>query len=260
MNPYRKTFYERQYQWHGYRGTDDVQQRHSLRSKYYAWYTSGWLPESRATPALDIGCGSGQFLYFLRERGYTDAMGLDLDAEQVAVARSLGLSASCTDATEFLQGSNRQYGLIAMLDILEHFTREELFPFMQIIAAQLAPGGKLIASVPNAESPDANRAIYADITHEIAFTPTSLSELLFCHGLRATAFRDPWPAPVSTLNRAYRALTFVARGAESLRLRALGFEAPTCWSSVFWVLAEKPAVVLGSQPAPSGSRGGCGRP
>lgn len=256
LNPYRKAFYERQYQWHGYRGADDVQKRHSLRSKYYAWYTRGWLPESCATPILDIGCGSGQFLYFLRDRGYTDAMGLVLDAAQVEVARSLGLCATCTDATEFLQGSDRQYGMIVMLDILEHFTREELFPFMQAIEARLAPGGRFIASVPNAESPDGNRAIYADITHELAFTPTSLSELLFCHGLHATAFRDPWPAPVSPLNRVYRALTFVARGAESVRLRSLGFEAPRCWSSVLWVLAEKPADAFDTQPAPSESRGG----
>lgn len=240
MNPYRKRFYEKQYEWHGYQGEDDIRSRHALRSKYYAWYTRGWLPESRVTPVLDIGCGSGQFLYYLRECGYTDAIGLDLDPAQVAAARALGLGAECGDVKEFLKNDGKQYGLVAMLDIIEHFTREELLPLLDLVAERLAPGGKLIASVPNAESPDANRAIYADITHEIAFTTVSVRELLFCHGLRATAFRDPWPAPVSRLNRAYRALTSVTRAAESVRLRMLGFEAPICWSSVIWVLAEKP--------------------
>jgi len=63
-----------------------------------------------------------------------------------------------------------------MLNILEHFTREELYPLLESVTARLAPGGRLIASVPNADSPHASRAIYADITHEIAFTPTSLLE------------------------------------------------------------------------------------
>ena len=72
--------------------------------------------------------------------------------------------------------------MIVMLDIIEHFTREELFPLMETVVRSLRPGGRLIASVPNAESPDGLRCVYADITHEIAFTPMSFEEMLFCHG------------------------------------------------------------------------------
>ena len=126
------------------------------------------------------------------------------------------------------------------LDILEHFTREELYPLLESVTARLAPGGRLIASVPNADSPHASRAIYADITHEIAFTPTSLSELFFCHGLKVLDFRDPWPAPVSLVHKGYRALSLMMRGLEGARLRLLGFDAPRYWSSVIWVVAEKP--------------------
>src|SRR5262249_28434125 len=80
--------------------------------------------------------------------------------------------------------SQSPYGLIAMVDILEQFTREELDPLLESVAERLAPGGRLIASVPNADSAHAARAIDADITHEIAFTPTSSSELSYCHGLK----------------------------------------------------------------------------
>ena len=141
---------------------------------------------------------------------------------------------------DFLADDRRTYGLIAMLDILEHFTREELYPLLESVAARLAPGGRLIASVPNADSPHAARAIYADITHEIAFTPTSLSELFFCHGLKVVGLRDPWPAPVSPVRSAYRALSLLTRKLEAARLRLLGFDAPEYWSSVIWVAAEKP--------------------
>jgi 2-polyprenyl-3-methyl-5-hydroxy-6-metoxy-1,4-benzoquinol methylase len=241
MNPYREAFYNRQAEWHGYTSLDFAKSKHDQRLAYYDWYTRGWLPQDRATPILDIGCGSGQFLYFLRERGYDQAIGLDLDRTQVEVARGLGLNAVGASVSDFLADDRREYGLVAMLDILEHFTREELYPLLESVSARLAPGGRLIASVPNADSPQAARAIFADITHEIAFTPTSLSELFFCHGLKVREFRDPWPAPVSRVRQGYRAVSLLMRKLEAVRLRLLGFEAPEYWSSVIWVLAEKPS-------------------
>lgn len=240
MNPYRDAFYSRQAEWHGYTSPEFARSKHQQRLAYYDWYTRDWLPRDRSAPILDIGCGSGQFLYYLRERGYRDAIGLDLDAAQVEVAQGLELDATCATVADFLEHDDRSYGLITMLDIIEHFTRDELFPLLDSVASRLAPGGRLIASVPNAESPHAARAIYADITHELAFTPTSLSELFFCHGLKVVSFRDPWPAPTSPLRKGYRALSLFMRKIEAIRLRLLGFEAPTYWSSVIWVLAEKP--------------------
>ncbi len=240
MNPYREAFYQRQAEWHGYGGAEDVRRRHEERAVYYRWYTKGWLDLPRTTPVLDIGCGSGQLLYFLRQQGFTDLVGIDLDRTQVAIGRELGLDCRCVPVLDFLAADARQYGVVAMLDILEHFTREELFPILEAVSAKMAPGGRLLASVPNADSPHGLRSTYADITHEISFTPTSLSELLFCHGLKVTAFRDPWPAPVSPARACYRALSTATRAIESVRLKLLGFEAPRYWSSVIWALAEKP--------------------
>jgi 2-polyprenyl-3-methyl-5-hydroxy-6-metoxy-1,4-benzoquinol methylase len=240
-NPYREAFYSRQAEWHGYQSVESVKSKHENRRKYYKWCTKNWIPESRTTPALDIGCGSGQFLYFLREEGYQDVTGIDVDRDQVEIGRALGLDTRLADAGEFLAASDQSYGLISMLDILEHFRRDELFPLLEAVSAHLAPGGRIIASVPNGESPEAARAIYADITHEIAFTPTSLGELFFCHGLRVKDLRDPWPAPVSPLRRVYRGLTMLTRSVEALRLRSLGLSVPAYWSSVVWVVAEKPA-------------------
>jgi SAM-dependent methyltransferase len=240
MNPYRDAFYNRQAEWHGYTSAEFARAKHEERIKYYIWYTRGWLPDDRSVPILDIGCGSGQFLYFLRDRGYGHGVGIDLDAAQVEFGRSLGLNTICARVTDFLGEDRGSYGLIAMLDILEHFTREELYAILEAVSSRLAPGGRLIASVPNADSPQAARAIYADITHEIAFTPTSLSELFFCHGLKVLDLRDPWPAPVTPVRKGYRALSLAMRKLEAVKLRLLGFEAPEYWSSVIWALAEKP--------------------
>jgi hypothetical protein len=129
--------------------------------------------------------------------------------------------------------------MIVMLDIIEHFTREELFPLMETVVRSLRPGGRLIASVPNAESPDGLRCVYTDITHEIAFTPMSFEEMLFCHDLKLAGLRDPWPAPLGTKRQLYRWIVQASRSLESLRLRCLGFTPPRIWSSVMWGLALK---------------------
>lgn len=241
MNPYRDVFYQSQAKWHGYESLEFAEQKHKERSPYYRWYARGWLPLDRSTPILDIGCGSGQFLYHLRNEGFTNLAGVDLDGDQVKVAQGLGLAAHHQTAGDyFAQHPESAFGLIAMLDIIEHFTREELFPLLETVAARLRPGGRLMASVPNADSPQGLRSIYADITHEIAFTPTSLSELFYCHGLKVVELRDPWPAPVSPARKAYRAVSLAMRRLEALKLRLMGFEPPRYWSSVIWALAEKP--------------------
>ncbi len=242
-NPYRKAFYTRQAEWHGYEGAEDVRRRHEARIPYYRWYTRDWLPADKQTPVLDIGCGSGQFLYFLRSEGFEQSVGLDLDGDQVEIARSLGLDCRKQDVADFFREDDRTFGLISMLDILEHFTREELFPLMETVSSRLKPGGRLVVSVPNADSPHGSRIIYADITHETAFTPLSLGEMMFCHGLRVREFRDPWPAPVDAIRKGYRMISTLTRAVESARLKLLGFDAPRYWSSVIWAVIEKPESV-----------------
>ncbi len=143
-------------------------------------------------------------------------------------------------AREFLgEVPEGSLGVITMLDILEHFTRAEMFELLSAVATRLAPGGRLIASVPNASSPRGLHTYFADITHETTFTPASLMEVLFCHGLTVRAIRDPWPAPVTPLRSCYRALSRVAQRLEGWRLRLLGLDVPEYWSSVIWALAVK---------------------
>jgi 2-polyprenyl-3-methyl-5-hydroxy-6-metoxy-1,4-benzoquinol methylase len=239
-NPYRAAFYARQAEHHRLDSVLRVEANHRRRAPYYRWYTQGWLPKDQHARALDIGCGAGQFLYFLREAGFANTTGIDLDAVQVAYGRELGLNCVCADAISFLAGTDDAYDLITLLEVLEHFTLSEAFPLLQAVVDHLKPGGSLILSVPNAESPAGFATRHADITHERAFTPTELTQLFLVHGLRHSAFRDPFPAPVSTLRRVYRSVVHVTRFLESLRLRALGVPTPAYWSSVLWAVAVKP--------------------
>ncbi|MGA1343438.1 MAG: class I SAM-dependent methyltransferase, partial [Hyphomonas sp.] len=70
-----------------------------------------------------------------------------------AIARQLGFEVHEQKALDFLVRGDNGYDMIVMLDIIEHFTREELFPLLREVYRKLRTGGRLILSVPNAESP-----------------------------------------------------------------------------------------------------------
>ncbi len=238
-NPYRDAFYQRQAEWHSTDSLDELKTSHDRRVPYYEWYTKNWLPEDKDAPILDIGCGAGQFVHFLKSQGYTQVTGIDLDANQVALARKLKLDCQVSQINSFLEGKESCFEMVAMLDILEHFTMSELYSILQSVTAALNPCGKVIVSVPNALSPVGLSTRYSDITHECGFSPTSLSQMFFCHHMKVSQIRDPWPAPVSFSRKIYRAITGITRTFESLRLRFLGIAPPQYWSPVIWAIAVK---------------------
>lgn len=239
MNPYRKSFYQRQAEWHGYGSADEVKAHHEIRLAYYVWLTRNWLPESKSAGMLDLGCGAGQFVYFLKKSGYSNIIGIDTDINQIHMACKLGLDCRHSDVFDYLRKNEMQFDCISALDILEHFTISEMHDLLELISMRLAPGGRLILSVPNAESPQGLSVRYGDITHENAFSLTSMSEALFCHNLKCMDARDPWPTPIDFPRMVYRCIASFARRVEGLRLKILGLSVPKVWSPVFWMLAVK---------------------
>lgn len=145
----------------------------------------GWLPSDHNTPVLDMGCGPGNFLYLLDSLGFTNLTGVDLSPEQIALARKWCPRATITqaDVRQVLHANPRRFGLITGFDIIEHFGKEELFPFLDSVARALRPGGRLILQTPNAESPWMGAVAYGDFTHEWFFTPASLADMLRQVGL-----------------------------------------------------------------------------
>lgn len=143
-----------------------------------------FLPSSRQAGILEVGCGSGSFLFFLRSEGYQNVRGIDIAEEQVALARGLGFEAvEVADALTYLTAHPAAYDLVVALDVIEHFTKDEVFAFLDSVQEALRPGGRLLLRTPNADSPYHSWIRYADFTHEVAFTPLSIRQVL-----RATGF------------------------------------------------------------------------
>ena len=208
-----------------------------------AWYTEGWLDLPRDAPILDIGCGSGQFLYFLRGRGFTDAVGIDLDVRQVEIGQALGLDCRVERAMEFLRREPaRSYGLVAMLDIIEHFTREEL---AHAADRPWWSGWRRAASCWSAcRTPRARPAwpcYFADITHEMAFSTTlARRTALLPRASKVVSWRRPvagadQPRPEGLPGDQQRREEAGGRRGSA----SSAWSRPRLWSPVMWALAEK---------------------
>ena len=145
------------------------------------------FPADRQNPIVDIGCGHGALLYFLREAGYKNVRGVDTSAEQVELAQRLGVSGvECGDAMAFLGGlADGSIGVVCLFDVMEHLTRPEAFALAHEVSRVLTPDGCCIGHVPNAEGLFGMRIRYGDLTHEQAFTEKSVGQMF-----RSLGFRD----------------------------------------------------------------------
>jgi len=138
-----------------------------------------YLPTSKDAKILEVGCGAGNFISFLRGRGYREVQGIDLGEEQVTLARHLGIDdVEVANLFEYLPAHVEEFDMIVALDVIEHFTKDEILLFLDLAYQALRPRGRILLRTPNADSPFVSWILYGDFTHEIAFTPSSIKQVL----------------------------------------------------------------------------------
>lgn len=106
------------------------------------------LPYVKGGKHLDIGCGSGRYVHWMRQHGW-DSQGIEISATAVKNAREAGLSVRQTTLLEAGFPAN-QFDLITAWEVLEHLPR--LSDNLSEISRILKEGGKFVGSVPNIES------------------------------------------------------------------------------------------------------------
>jgi len=133
---------------------------------------------------LDIGCGSGKFVQYLRLKGY-NARGLEPSTalfETFLVTQGQYYN---SDVHTFRQEHpNERFDIITITDVLEHI--EDPQAFMKEVTAMLTLGGVLLISTPNAGSLFARMAgkgwHYYNRYHLSLFSKKTLSQLMEAHG------------------------------------------------------------------------------
>jgi 2-polyprenyl-3-methyl-5-hydroxy-6-metoxy-1,4-benzoquinol methylase len=103
------------------------------------------LDQSRAT-ILDLGCGAGWFLSYLKERG-VKARGLEVNPMAVRFCESRGLDVSDSRLGDEADGT---YDVITMFDVLEHL--DDPIEVLATARNKLKPGGFVVGYTPNIHS------------------------------------------------------------------------------------------------------------
>jgi SAM-dependent methyltransferase len=102
--------------------------------------------ERKDLSILDIGCGKGWHLDFLKSKGYTGVRGVEVNATGAKAARARGLKVDegLLENQRYPDGS---WDVVYMDQVIEHL--EEPAPLLAEVFRILKPGGILWASVPN---------------------------------------------------------------------------------------------------------------
>lgn len=165
-------------------------------------------PSAGDGPALDVGCGDGHAMVALGELGYPEVRGVEIDAGQAEATRRRGLDVDLTDDTiAYLHARPGRFGLITLLDVLEHVPVPAQIPMMRAVFAALRPGGRVVLRVPNATSPVFARWLYQDHTHHCSFTEMSVYFILAnagFAGVRTPPSPPPGFPPLLRLRPGYR--------------------------------------------------------
>lgn len=192
----------------------------------------------RSSSVIELGCGHGSMLDYLRSIGFENLQGIDISAQQVARAAARGCNVRVADVFEVLETSKDSYDLIVAMDFFEHFSKDELHRLFALVRRSLKPEGHLFLQTPNGEGLFPRQVIYSDLTHLTVFTPSSLEQLLRIHGFEAFAFRETGPVMKNMVGvirvavwALLRLLANIARAAETGKGQRIWTENMICFCS-----------------------------
>lgn len=160
-------------------------------------YSIQYLPilksYSKNARILELGCGRGIFLEFLRNNGYKNIFGIDISGEQLEIAKSQNLNVDEINIEEYLDKNIEKYDLIFAIDLIEHFSKDELIPLFDGIYKNLNNGGTFIFHTPNGLGINSNKLIFGDLTHLTIFTPNSATQILKLVGFSEIKYYETEP-------------------------------------------------------------------
>jgi len=128
------------------------------------WYVKKHCP-STSSELLDVGCGEGRYLKSLTNLGYNV---LGVEKNEVIVNRNKLSGLNCVTVDDFLK-DKKEFDLILMSHVIEHFEPNGLKDFLESYLKRLRTGGVLIIATPLM-----NPRFYDDFDHIKPYSPVGL--------------------------------------------------------------------------------------
>ncbi len=154
-------------------------------------YASLFPPKGKV---LDLGCGRGEMVEILRERG-VDALGIDLNEEMIALCQARGLPCEKRDLIETLTSyvDNSLDGIFSS-QVIEHLQPQVLELLIDLCYLKLKSSGVLVLETINPTSVFALVQVYfLDPSHQRPVHPQNLKFLLETAGFKKIEIRYSAP-------------------------------------------------------------------
>jgi O-antigen chain-terminating methyltransferase len=134
-------------------------------------------------PVVDLGCGRGEFLQALRDRGIA-ARGVEGNANVVRECREKGLDVVEGDLVDFLRAEAAgSLGGVFSAQVAEHLPPPVLVAMLDAAHRALRPGGLLLLETVNPRSVTGLLEVFnRDLTHERPLHPDTLRFLAAAAG------------------------------------------------------------------------------
>ena len=150
-----------------------------------------WIPSdcSSMDTVLELGCGTGQFLSYLKHKNVQEFLGIDQDPNlKEFIPKEVANNFKIQNIEEFLREKSWQkhFSKIVLFDVLEHFSYSEGENLLKAIKQLLTDNGKIILKTPNMSSPWGGQYQFGDLTHLAAYTPSSMRQLAIVAGYQVT--------------------------------------------------------------------------
>jgi 2-polyprenyl-3-methyl-5-hydroxy-6-metoxy-1,4-benzoquinol methylase len=166
----------------------------NIRKKHKREFRKSYWDPCRFTSdmsVLEIGCGTGLFLEFIKREGVASIVGVDADSLVLDyMPEDLKKKIIISDVNDFLSSlkSETRFDRVVMIDVLEHFNPQEGVNLLESIRPFLTKNSGIVVRVPNLSSPWGAKWQYHDLTHKAAYTPGSLRQLGLMAGFNCKIF------------------------------------------------------------------------
>lgn len=169
------------------------------RLRVYLPFVEGLKAIRTQCPAIDLGCGRGEWLELMKEAG-VDARGVDLDDGMLAACQERGLPVERAEAVAHLRTlPDEGLAIVSAFHVVEHIPFADLQVLVKEALRVLMPAGLLILETPNPENlVVGTSSFYIDPTHQRPLPPPLLSFLPEYHGFARTKVLRLQEAPELT--------------------------------------------------------------
>ena len=187
----------------------DIEKKLSTDSNILSREILPLIPSDKNSALLDMGCGFGSLIYTLKKKGYTNLKGIDLSEGQVKVAHELGLTEiELQDLLPYLKNNKNTFDVITGIDIIEHFSKDELVEVLTCVKDALKPNGTAIFRTPNLDAPFATLFSNGDFTHENYINYSSANQLMLSMGFKNIQVLNSIMETQGFLKELFRKLTW----------------------------------------------------